>query len=222
MITEFPQAVVEQLLSYVYLLRDPRSGAVFYVGKGKGNRIFDHLACAIADPSPSEKLDTIREIDSAGLQVEHYILRHGLSDAVAFDVEAAVIDFIGIRNLANQQSGFRSTDFGLKSTAEVIAMYTAPPLDTSKPVLLININKLFYREMTPDENYHATRKEWVIGNRREKADYAVATYRGLTREAYKIERWEPIGDRWGFVGSLADEETRKELYSMHSIFAISQ
>ena len=207
----FAQSVIEQLRSYVYLLRDPRSGNVFYVGKGKGNRVYDHLACALSEPIESDKLDTIREIFDSGMNVEHYILRHGLSDSAAFDVEAAVIDFIGIRNLSNQQSGFRSTDFGLKTTEEVIAMYTAPELKTDLPLLLININKLFNREMTVDEIYEATRKEWVIGHRRMKARYAVATYRGLTRNVFSIDDWQPIGKRWSFIGELAESKIQNEL-----------
>jgi len=82
----FSQSVIEQLLSYVYLLRDPRSGSVFYVGKGKANRVFDHVTCALTEPTESDKLDTIREIVSSGKVVEHYILRHGLSEAAAFEV----------------------------------------------------------------------------------------------------------------------------------------
>jgi len=36
----FSNAVIEQLSYYVYLLIDPRTDKVFYVGKGAGNRIF--------------------------------------------------------------------------------------------------------------------------------------------------------------------------------------
>jgi hypothetical protein len=32
----------DSLAYYVYLLIDPRDGKVFYVGKGKGGRCFDH------------------------------------------------------------------------------------------------------------------------------------------------------------------------------------
>jgi hypothetical protein len=207
----FAQSVIEELLSYVYLLRDPRSGFVFYVGKGKANRVFDHVACALTETFESDKLDTIREIAASGKVVEHFILRHGLTEAAAFEVEAAVIDFIGIKNLSNQQSGFRSSDFGLKTTDEVIAMYMAPEFSTRLPVLLININKLFNREMTAEEIYEATRKEWIIGPRREKAKYAVATYPGLTRSVFAIKCWEPIGARWSFVGTPATADVLSEL-----------
>lgn len=207
----FSQSVIEQLGSYVYLLRDPSNKEVFYVGKGIGNRVFDHVACALTDAKESAKLDRIRAIQKSGKSVEHFVLRHGLTEQAAFEVEAAVIDFAGMPNLSNLQSGHYSTDFGIKTTEEVIAMYSAPPLATSESVLLININKLFDREMTATEIYDATRKSWVVGDRKSKAKYAVATYRGLTREVYQINDWFEIGDRWGFNGQLADESIRKHL-----------
>lgn len=33
---------------YVYVLVDPRDGAIFYVGKGLGDRMFNHNRCAQA------------------------------------------------------------------------------------------------------------------------------------------------------------------------------
>jgi len=207
----FSQSVVEQLGHYVYFLRDPRNKEVFYVGKGKGNRVFNHVACALDSESESDKLDRIREIQQSGYAVEHYVLRHGLTEKEAFEIEAAMIDFIGISNLANLQSGHDSNDFGIKTTDEITAMYSAAPFVADEPLLLININKAFDREMNASEVYEATRKAWVVGPRRNKAKYAVATYRGLTREVYKINRWFQIGDRWGFDGELADEAVREKL-----------
>lgn len=207
----FTQSVIEQLDYYVYFLRDPSNKEVFYVGKGKGNRVFDHVACALADVTETDKLERIRAIQKSRKSVEHFVLRHGLTERSAFEVEAALIDFVGIPNLSNIQSGHYSTDFGIKTTEEVIAMYSAPAFATDKPVLLININKLFHREMTETEIYDVTRKSWVLGPRRKKAKYAVAVYRGLTREVYEINDWYQIGDRWGFYGNPADKATRTSL-----------
>lgn len=217
----FSQSVVEQVGFYVYFLRDPQNNEVFYVGKGNGNRVFEHVACALTEPTASEKFDRIRAIEQSGNAVQHFILRHGLTEPVAFEIEAAIIDFVGITNLLNLQGGHYSIDFGIKTSDEVIAMYSAPPFETDEPVLLININKLFTREMTANQIYDATRKSWVVGNRRNKAKFAVATYRGLTREVYQIDDWYQIGKRWGFNGHLADETTRANL-RYKSVSAISK
>ena len=73
----FSQAVIENLQYYVYFLLDPRGDNVFYIGKGIGNRVFNHMEGAIEDRIESEKLDTIRDIINSGYKVKHYILRHG-------------------------------------------------------------------------------------------------------------------------------------------------
>lgn len=217
----FSQAVIEKLEFYVYFLQDPRNDEIFYVGKGKGNRVFDHMECAIDTNDETEKIDKIRDIINSGNKVKHFILRHGMSEAVSFEVEAAVIDFVGVNNLSNLQSGYYSNDFGIQMADEISAMYEAQELNTNEPILLININKLYRRDMSDNELYDATRESWVLGSKREKVVYVVATYRGLTREIYKINDWYPVGKRWGFNGTKANESISKELRykSVSSFFA---
>lgn len=70
-ITEFPSGVIEHLGWYVYRLIDPRDGSTFYVGKGKGNRVFAHMRGEVAatddDELLSNKLKQIREIRLSGI-----------------------------------------------------------------------------------------------------------------------------------------------------------
>ena len=72
--------------------------------------------------------------------------------------------------------------------------------------------------MTSTELYDAAREKWVIGSRRYNAQYAIATYRGLTREVFEIESWYPLATnnsknqlRWGFKGHIAPHEIRNNL-----------
>ena len=58
----FPPEVIQKLRYYVYLYLDPDTDEVFYVGKGRGNRVFNHLK----DTSESEKTDRIKEIRRRG------------------------------------------------------------------------------------------------------------------------------------------------------------
>jgi hypothetical protein len=205
----FTDEIQVELRYYVYFLRDPRSEQVFYVGKGKGNRLFDHVACAIDAPTESDKLVLIRDIHATGKEVEHFILRHGMDEDTAFEVEAAVIDFVGLNALANVQGGHYSTDFGIKTVDEVVAMYQAAQLATNLPLILLNIGKLYDRQMSDEEVYTATRSAWVVGPKRNKARYAVATCRGITREVFEIREWVKGADgRWSFNGVRAADPVR--------------
>jgi hypothetical protein len=84
----FPAAVAVKLKTYVYRLIDPRNGETFYVGKGRGNRVFSHIYAEqnLEGDEIDNKLKRIREIRLAGLEVGHVIHRHGLDDRTAFDV----------------------------------------------------------------------------------------------------------------------------------------
>ncbi len=215
----FSQAVIENLGFYVYFLRDPRDGKIFYVGKGERNRIFKHLACALETSDESDKLETIRKIVNSGRKVEHFILRHGLTEECAFALEAALIDFLGKNNLANIQSGHHEKEFGIKTTDEISALYDAEELSADDLIMLININKHYKQGMTDKELYEATRKAWVIGEKRNKAKYAIAVCRGLTRETYEIKSWEEsqkYKGRWEFIGVRAPENIRKK-YNYKSV-----
>lgn len=191
-IKEFPLSVIEKLEYYVYLLIDPETNQVFYVGKGTGNRIFAHINAALADAGAGEKLDKIRDLRSRGIEVRHVIHRHGLTEKEAFEIEAALIDFIGISGLTNQVQGVHSDDRGQMTVAEIIAKYEAPLAEIKEPVILITLNRLYRRGMSSHELYEITRGKWVIGARRNKAKYAFAVYKGIVREVYEIERWLPI------------------------------
>jgi len=213
-INEFPRSVIEKLGYYVYLLIDPTIDKVFYVGKGTGNRIFAHINSAISSPLESDKLDKIRSIQSKGSEIKYAIIRHGLTEQEAFEIEAALIDFIDIRELTNIVVGHDSDSRGLMSITDIIAKYLAPEIEIVEPVVLITVNRLYRRNMNDDELYEITRGNWVTGTRRNKAMYAFCVYNGTVRQVYEIQRWFPIKarsqdtktqNRWRFDGIVAQE-----------------
>jgi hypothetical protein len=228
LIQEFPLSVIEKLDYYVYLLIDPENNQVFYIGKGTGNRIFAHINAALKDETPNDKLDKIRAIRAGGLEVKHIVHRHGLTEKEAFEVEAALIDFIGLSGLTNQVQGYNSDDRGQMSVAEVIAKYEAPIIEISEPVILITVNRYYRRGMSAEMLYEITRGNWVIGTRRNKAKYAFAVYKGVIREVYEIERWlaAPVGDseikrQWAAVHSINSDAKRTERWQFEGEIAES-
>ena len=211
---EFPPSVVEKIGYYVYLLSDPATNEVFYVGKGTSNRIFAHINAALTRADVSDKLDRIRAIIATGQEVHHCIIRHGLTEKEALEVEAALIDFIGLASLTNLVHGHGADDRGQMNVSEVIAKYEAPEVEILEPVILITVNRLYRRGMSAEELYEITRGDWVIGRRRERAQYACAVYNGIIREVYQINDWHPATakreeqkrkQRWRFDGTVANE-----------------
>ena len=119
----FSPEVSEKLQSYVYRLIDPRNGETFYIGKGKGNRVFAHARGNTETDSLSEKMTRIRSIQVAGFDVAHVIHRHGLSEKSAFEVEAALID--AYPEDTNVMGGHGNNDFGAMHSTEIIKRYSA-------------------------------------------------------------------------------------------------
>jgi hypothetical protein len=213
-ISEFPVSVIEEIGYYVYLLIDPDTNQVFYVGKGTGNRVFSHVNAAISNPLESDKIKKILGIRSKGQDVKYEILRHGLTEKEAFEVEAAIIDFIGLPELTNLVSGFDTFGRGRMNASDIVAKYQAPILEIKEPVILIIVNRLYERNISPERLYEITRWDWVVGIRRERAKYAMSVYNGIVREVYRINHWFPVNTgidtqinqkRWRFEGEVSKE-----------------
>lgn len=213
-----PGEVADLLKYYVYALRDPRDGKVFYVGKGKGERINAHVREAGADPySERAKLRTINEIESVGRSVDLLFLRTGLEDEnTAFIVEQAVIDAFAADGhpLTNLVRGHHSGQHGLAMLQAVVARHRAVPCPPiPHPVIMLKIQNGWRPDMNEQEVYDKTRGHWRIASwARDQAQYALGIAYGIVRGAYRIESWFPSEmpwdqgkNRWGFVGEPAAE-----------------
>lgn len=90
---------------YVYLLQDSITSRIFYVGKGKRNRMNQHLRYVQKYDKPMSTnlhiFHTIRKILSAGGTVNAIKICEGLDENTALDIEAETIEFFGIDNLCN-------------------------------------------------------------------------------------------------------------------------
>ena len=223
----FSPVLAKKLGYYVYLYVNPLNGTVFYVGKGKDNRVFSHLN----DKADAEKTRTIREIRANGKEPRIEILAHGLSsEEAAYRIEAAVIDALGVDSLTNDVRGWRSGHYGRMDVEKLVSLYEAKDAAIKEPAILIRINQLFRYGMSDVELYDSTRGIWRVGPKREKARLAFAVFESIVQEVYEIHQWFPAGttfstrgptglddpDRWEFVGRLATESIRRR-YRLKSV-----
>lgn len=91
---------------YVYMLCDPRTHLVFYVGKGKRGRWRQHERdCRRGVVVNQAKYERIQEILGCGKRPIALLLEDGLSERAAFAIENRMIALIGPRVLTNYCAG---------------------------------------------------------------------------------------------------------------------
>ena len=193
----FSAAVSEAVGHYVYLLLD--GNEAFYVGKGQGNRAFQHAADELnfeeGETPETAKLQQIRDMRREGRPVRVLVLRHGMkTNEEAYRVESLLIELFSggfTFDLKNIAGGHHVDAEGIMTPDEVIALYEAPPIlldDT--PLIMFRIPKLWHRGMSDAELYEATRGWWRLDPRRaQRAKYVLSVSKGVVRQVYRPESW---------------------------------
>ena len=85
---------------YVYQLIDPTTMAVFYIGKGKGDRINDHEADSSRGVC-SKKCNKIRALRDVGFEIIKQKIAFFWDEQAAYDFETDCIESTGLENLTN-------------------------------------------------------------------------------------------------------------------------
>lgn len=215
---DIPPEVIDKLKTYVHRLIDPRNGETFYVGKGKGNRVFAHIRGeeGIEGDDLDNKMKRIRQIRLAGFEVAHVLHRHGMEDATAFEVESALMD--AYPGLTNDAGGVGGNEFGAMHALEVIREYAAEPAVFRHDAILINVNRSALAESSL---YEATRYAWKVSlaNAR-KAEVVLATVQGIIKGAFIADEWleataanfpgrQDVSGRYGFNGREASDDMQR-------------
>ena len=189
--SSFPTSVHPSIQYYVYRLIDPRNGETFYVGKGQGNRVFAHAKAQASsftlesdedgniEDEADLKIQRINAIRAAGLEVGHLVHRHGLDEATAKEVEAALID--AYPGLTNQVVGIDS-DRGCKHVDEIIKQYGAEEFIVDEPLVIISCYKTIEEGRTP---YDAARHAWHLNLEKVQGRLVLANNRGIIAGAFR-------------------------------------
>ena len=214
---KFSHKVKEALGYYVYALVDPRNSKIFYIGKGKENRVFQHAKCVLEDiledglseNAANLKLDTIRSIISEGKKVAYYIIRHNLEEKEAYLVESTLIDMLTYspfnhnNQLTNLIAGHHQWDEGIKTIEEINVLYDCEKIEVKKGdnievkkgdnILLVNLNQSYNQTKAKgvykrNDIYESTRKYWKVCREKAKQiDYVLGVYKGVVRCVIKVD-----------------------------------
>jgi hypothetical protein len=214
----FPPGVAAQLKWYVYRLIDPRNGETFYVGKGQGDRVFQHVKGAVraSDDATDLKTNRLFAIRATGLDVGHVIHRHNIeTEEIALQIEAALID--AYPGLTNEIGGHNSGDYGCRHVEQIIEEYSSDPFIVNQPLILISVGRTY-----PSDGlsvYDSVRAAWRINREKaERFDLVLAHRLGIVVGAFKPDRWmtatrehfpwmpSDFPDRSGFAGEVAAPE----------------
>lgn len=199
---EFSELVLQKLNEngeyYVYGLIDPRNNKLFYIGKGTGNRVFQHVAESDKNPeSEKEKLQIIKSIKMSQNEVKYILINWGLTEAEAYAAEASLINlmnYISIETLTNIVAGHHSC--GCLTVEEIEQKYGAEllkPEDFKHKILIIKINKLYDRDMNSQNLYDIVRGIWRADiNRAKQVEYVLGVYNNVIVCCYKPDRWYKV------------------------------
>ena len=228
----FSPTTIEKLKYYVYALVNPIDNKIFYIGKGQGNRVFHHQNDVLKDLSNEDfislKIETIKNIVDQNKQVISYVVRHGLEENYAHELEATLIDILSfnpfsLASLTNVVSGHNTSETGVSLSSEIECQYSAPIItskDFQHNVLIISANRFYDPTLSPIALYNVVRKAWSVNIKRAEAvDYVIIKYQGVLKEIYKVDKWvkysvsEKTGKpKYAFEGDIITDSNIRELY----------
>lgn len=222
---------LKDLKSYVYVyceIDDDNRRLPIYVGKGKSDRFFSHLA-NLEDQSIKKNIKIRNLINDNKLGID--ILAYGLTDKDALSIESACIDLMGIENLENvvRGKGKNIKRIPLNELANLLTDKSVK-VDKNDRGVAILINRDYKPTFSDLETFEITRGIWskklVSICQKHDVKLAYATFNGVVKDIYSIYSWVPAGTqeyftrsldpmrlktaRWEFVGKKAPENIREK------------
>jgi len=217
MIDKFSERTKLILKYYVYLLVDPIDNCVFYVGKGSGNRVFEH----------EKTLNNIKviEILTNSLEVTKIIVHSGLTENEAHSLESGLINYFSYlgTNLKNLQIGHHTN--GECCTAEVFErrnnLASINISDFENSALIVNLNGIGLKDIKDMDVV----KKWatIIAKFESKyklPDILVIAYHGFIRYVFRIDEYHEeirkIGNKLKYINKIdslsVSEESEKYMF----------
>jgi uncharacterized protein len=179
---------------YVYALVDSRYNKIFYIGKGSGQRIFDHENEAHNTSNNSRKCRRIREIENEDHKIKKIIVAWDLTEEEAHKIESSLISLVEYENsksLTNEQMGHRPQE--IATVEEFEHVYGAKKISEKKlaeKVMIVKLNSSYKEGMSEDAIYAISHGNWVADIKKaQQADLVFGVYKTIVVGVYKPESW---------------------------------
>jgi len=190
----FSENSINDLKYYVYILVDPRDERIFYVGKGIGNRVFDHEKEIVSSP----KNDLINDILSHGLTVKKYIVHSGLKESEAYVAETVLNKFLRFMgyNLTNLQTAINLTE-ECCLVEEYDRLHSKESLNKDNfvdlhafRVAFLNFNAISRKNTWSELEYEKTMQQYFGFHKQTELPSIVFVVRkGIIYSCYKVNSW---------------------------------
>jgi len=204
---------IEANKPYVYTLSRP-DGIVFYVGKGRNNRIHSHTCQGQKSCNP-HKYSVIRKIKSNGGKVQKTILSHFDTDKEALDYEVALIfamrAYGNLTNITDGGEGCTGRKHSEETKRRIIESNKKRSEETSHRILEANRNRSeeTRRKMSEDRmgtNNPFSGRTHSEGTRHKMSEAQKARF-SSEEEIHKISE--------SHKGKHPSEETRRKISETH-------
>lgn len=224
---------------YIYCLVDNRNDEeeIFYIGKGKGNRVFDHEEAAFDNKLEMEleseyktedlKISRIRTIREEGFEIKKIILNYWLTEQEAFVAESTLINFLNSfpqQKFINQVKGHgvRGIEVGKLSNQLESTPMSIVEMNTDELILAVKIRAPFALDADETDNYTFYNRDdcnlksrtlgtWrVAKDKAEKIKYVLGINTGTDNtvvSAYKVS---------GFESGIDDKGGQRYCFSSNS------
>ena len=231
--TTVEATVDEKLEYYVYALLDPTDNVIFYVGKGKNGRIVDHIkeakAALKSQRKQSKKVERILKVLTDLGQIKFLILRSGLSEKNAYEVEGTMIDFLmnkdydfsRIADLQNVQGGHHNDTNGMMTFDDMQRIVSSEPaiINDGEKILAISINSSYFPSKR--DVYAAVRSCWHVDVKHaQRARYIATVFQGVIVGLYENAHWQEVmpsetPSRYEFNADQVEDQDVKDRLLYH-------
>jgi len=201
---QFDELEAEKLGKYVYALRDPRDGKIFYVGQGIRNRLFDHFKeaddCLLNNKIASSKTIRILDIWKNEEDVDWIIISRNLEDDQADYIESSVFNVLSVSQNGKPLNETVPPKSSLLTKDDIQALAAQPvnPAESLDRVFLFPIQNAIAKGRSV---YEATRRSWYVKSFHQTVPaFAVGIRNGISIGSFSIKRWNPIENKHEFVG----------------------